>query len=628
MIVYQNTAKGFKDDVDRNRIREEVLQGVMKAFHGKRIGRSEQESWRNSLGFMERIVRRSSVADDCGIFLEYTIPATYKRIDFIIAGQNERGDENFIIVELKQWQMAESTEKDGVVKTVLGGGIRETTHPSYQANAYKLFLKDFNENIEVEGIDAHSCAYLHNYAEKNPEPLKASVYKKLIEDTPLYLQDDCEKLEKFIKEHVGRGKGMPILYKIEKGRIRPSKKLIDHVGSMFEGNQEYILLDEQKIAYELALNIGTRAQSKSVVIISGGPGTGKSVISVNLLGGLLKKNLNTVFVAPNASFRSVIMAQLAREHSKQRIAHLFKGSAGFVNTAKDLYDVIIIDEAHRLKDGTAYQYQGENQIEDIINASRVSIFFVDEHQMIRPEDIGSLVEVKRVAKKMGASVHETELSAQFRCAGAEGFVNWLDDVLHIRQTANYDGWDKKSFDFKIFSNPNDLHDAIRQRNDEGHKARLLAGYAWKWTGEDEGNKDADVCDVEVPEFNFRLPWNSRKVGTVWAIDPKGIGQVGCIHTSQGLEFDYVGVIVGDDLKYDTNEDRYVVEWSSYKDVKGKQGLKNNPEKLTKLVQNIYKVLMTRGMKGCYVYFTNKETEKYFCERMRMEGEERRDKKYS
>jgi hypothetical protein len=308
-------------------------------------------------------------------------------------------------------------------------------------------------------------------------------------------------------------------------------------------------------------------------------------------------------------------AQLSRNNSRRRISHLFKGSSGFTETAENIYDVIIVDEAHRLKDGRAYQYQGENQIEDIIKSSKTTIFFVDEYQIIRPEDIGSLNEIRRVAGKLGANVYETELSAQFRCAGAEGFINWLDDVLHIRETANYDGWNKKSFEFKIFDDPNELYNRIKEKHDEGHKSRLLAGYAWKWTSAGLGNADAAVCDVEIPEFNFKLPWNSRKVGSVWAIDPSGIGQVGCIHTSQGLEFDYVGVIVGDDLRHESESCKYVVDWDSYKDVKGKQGLKNNPEKLAQLVTNIYKVLMTRGMKGCYVYFTDKETEKYFQKRL-------------
>lgn len=612
MIVYKNTVKGFKDDVDRNQIADRIIE----AFNGKRIGKSEQNSWNQSLGFMERVIRRSEVPDDCGILLEYTLPGSYKRIDLIISGHDAAGQENFVIVELKQWQEAENTDHDDIVRTFIGGKKREVTHPSYQANAYRLFLKDFNENVHSGGVEGYSCAYLHNYTEKHPEPLKAPIYDKSIEESPLYLKNDYEKLANFIKDHVGKGKGESILYKIDQGRIRPSKKLIDYVGSMFVGNQEYVLLDEQKVAYELARGIAKKATEKSVVIISGGPGTGKSVISVNLLGGLLKEQLNAIFVAPNASFRSVMMSQLAKSFSKKRIEFLFKGSAGFTDVKKNLYDVIVVDEAHRLKDGTAYQYQGKNQIRDIINASRVSIFFVDEDQMIRPEDIGSLNEIRRVATEFDAKVYETELTAQFRCSGAEGYVNWLNDVLKIKDTANFDGWDKKSFEFVVFDNPNDLYSAIKLKSEQGFKARLLAGYAWKWTAADEGNQDGETCDIEIPEFGFSLPWNSRKVGTTWAIDPAGIEQVGCIHTSQGLEFDYVGVIIGDDLKYQFSTDNFFVDWNAYKDIKGKQGLKNKPEILSKLVQNIYKVLMTRGMKGCYVYFTNKETEKYFKERLR------------
>jgi DUF2075 family protein/DNA replication protein DnaC len=614
MIVYQNTVKGFKEDVDKNRISEAIAEEIIKAFNGKRIGQSERNSWRNSLGFMERVVRRSGVADDCGILLEYTIPATYKRIDFIIAGQGEQGEENFIIVELKQWEFAKSTEKDGIVETFLGAKNRETTHPSYQANAYRLFLKDFNENIYNGEIDAYSCAYLHNYSEKKPEPLKAPIYEEILKDSPVYLKDDFEKLERFIKKYVGKGKGHSILYKLNKGKIKPSKKLVDHVNSMFVGNQEFILLDEQKVAYELAKNIAITSKKKSVVIITGGPGTGKSVISVNLLGGLLKAEQNAVFVAPNASFRSVLIAQLARDFGRTRIQHLFKGSSGFKDTEKNLYDVIVVDEAHRLKDGTAYQYQGENQIIDIINSTKVTIFFVDENQIIRPEDIGSLTEIKRVAKMLGADIYESELTAQFRCAGAEGYVNWLDDVLQIKETANYDGWNHKSFEFKIFENPNDLYLAIKAKHDSNYKSRLLAGYAWKWTSQNEGNRDAQVCDITVPEFDFKLPWNSRKVGTTWAIDSTGIDQVGCIHTSQGLEFDYIGVIIGDDLKFNPKTGEFIVDWNKYKDVKGKQGLREKPELLSRLVRNIYKVLMTRGMKGCYIYCTDKETEKYFKKR--------------
>ncbi len=428
--------------------------------------------------------------------------------------------------------------------------------------------------------------------------------------------EDQVLLQEFLQKYVGKGRGEEILYEVEQGRIRPSKKLIDHVAGMFEGNREFILLDEQKVAYETARSIAEKRGSKSVVLIKGGPGTGKSVISVNLLGGLLNGALTTIFVAPNASFREVIVQKLAGKHSKTRLKHLFKGSAGFVNTKPNTFDAIIVDEAHRLKDRRAYQYMGENQVDDIIKSGRTTIFFVDDDQSIRPEDIGTVKEIKRVAEARGAEIHEVDLVAQFRCAGAEGFVNWLNDVLHIKQTGNYNGWDGDSFEFKIFDDPNSLRQAIKKKHDKGSSARILAGYAWKWTSQTEGNADAETNDVEIAEYDFQMPWNSRKIGTTWAIDARGIDQVGCVHTAQGLEFDYVGVIVGADLRFDPVTLEYFTNWTEYKDMAGKKGLKGDLEKMNQYVRNIYKVLMTRGMKGCYVYFVDPECRKYFEERNR------------
>jgi DUF2075 family protein len=355
-------------------------------------------------------------------------------------------------------------------------------------------------------------------------------------------------------------------------------------------------------------------KEKSVVIIQGGPGTGKSVVSVNLISALLKDNLNAIFVAPNSSFRNTLVKRLTQEHSAQRIRNIFKGSASFYDAVDDEFDALVIDEAHRLKNKGAFMYKGANQVEDVIKAARTSIFFIDDDQAIRPEDIGTIKELRRIAEEQGAKIYEMELTAQFRCAGAEGYINWLDDVLQLKETANYNGWDKKSFDFRIFTNPNDMRDEINKKS-QNFSARILAGYSWMWTSASSGNQDGEVEDVTIPEFDFQMPWNSRKVGTTWAIDERGINQVGCIHTSQGLEFDYVGVIVGDDLNFNPNMDRFSTVYTNYKDITGKQGMKDKPEELNRLVRNIYKVLMTRGMRGCYVYFQDKELEKYFINRL-------------
>lgn len=617
MFLYRSTLKEFQEHVDQNIIAD-IVESQFEHVLGRRVNPSEKRAMTNSLQYMERVVRRAELDPTCGVLIEYVIPATSNRIDFFIAGHDEEGKKHFVIVELKQWETAEATERDGVVRTFLGGGVHDTTHPSYQANSYQLYLEDYNENIDAKNLHAHSCAYLHNYERQEPEPLEAEIYQQYVTETPLYFKRDQEKLENFLKKYVGKGKGEEILYEVEYGKIRPSKKLIDHVSGMLEGNKEFVLLDEQKIAYETARHVALHHKTKSVVVIKGGPGTGKSVISMNLLGGLLKENLNAVFVAPNASFRDVLVHKLTTGRTKNRVKSLFRGSGSFVDTEKNIFDVIVVDEAHRLKGAGAYMYQGENQVEDIVKAAKVSIFFIDDYQVIRPDDIGSLEEIRRVVRSEGAEIHEVELQAQFRCAGAQGYLNWLDNTLHIRETANYDGWDKEKFDFKIFDNPNDLVAEIKKKQSGGNSARILAGYAWEWTAAKEGNADASAHDITIPEYNFSMPWNSRRIGTTWAIDVDGIDQAGCVHTSQGLEFDYVGVIVGRDLQFDPESMEFFTDWEEYKDRNGKKGLKNDPERLNKLVRNIYKVLMSRGMKGCYVYFMDSETRKFFVERIKQQ----------
>lgn len=284
MIVYINDSKGFLEDVDNNRIVDRIKDAYFHKTGKRNFNESEGNSWINSMEFMGKIIRRSSVAHDCGVMIEFGLPSSSKRIDFVVSGVGEKGEKNFVIIELKQWQQAESTKADDLVLTPYYGG-RYSTHPSYQASSYKGFLTDYNESVYNSTLMAYSCAYLHNYTEKNPEPLKDKLYGRVIEDSPIYFKDDHEKLEKWLKQLVGRGNGKEILYEIENGNIRPSKKLIDHVTGLFRGNKEFHLLEEQKVTYEVALRTALNAKSKIVILINGGPGTGKSVLSMSLLGG-------------------------------------------------------------------------------------------------------------------------------------------------------------------------------------------------------------------------------------------------------------------------------------------------------------------------------------------------------
>lgn len=610
MIIYSSSAREFREKIDSNLLTVSIEEAFVRKM-GMQPSRGEIRAWNNSMQFMERVIRNSNIADDCGILIEYNIPATSKRVDFIVTGHDESGNSNFIIVELKQWDSAKATEREDVVLAVVGGREREMTHPSYQAWSYRQYLEDMNEAVQSNKLHSYSCAYLHNYRTPQPDPLQSEQYQRIIKKAPLFCSEDTLKLQDFIRKHTGQGNGINMLYLIENGKIRPSKKLIEHIDGLFKGNSEFTLLDEQKIAYESILSAAKDISKKKTVIVIGGPGTGKSVISMNALGGLLKNKLNAKFVAPNASFRSAMVETLVKQQAKNksRARNLFAGSGQFFNSPADIFDVLIVDEAHRLKGKGAYMYPGVNQIDDIIKASKVNVFFIDDYQRIRPDDIGTVEEIKRIAQLNGSEVTEYSLSAQFRCSGAEGFLNWIDHIFQIQETGNFDGWDQDAFQFVLMDSPNSVYDHIKMKVNEGYKARMLAGYAWNWTDAKDGNPNGEIEDVDIPEHQFKMPWNARGLST-WAIDERGVEQIGCVHTSQGLEFDYAGVIIGNDLRFDPDTKRIYADYEAYKDKLGKRGLKNDNQQLTNLIKNIYKVLISRGMKGCFLYCRDPELQKY------------------
>ncbi len=613
MIIYKNTNLAFREDVETNRIADIIEQNFVDKI-GHRESPSEKTAWRNSMQYMERVLRNSQISDDCGVLIEYTIPNTSKRVDFIVTGRDEKQEKNFVLVELKQWEVADKTDIPELVHTFVGGGFKNVPHPSYQVESYNRMMGLMNEGIYDNDIEGHPCVYLHNYSKKTPEPLLDDCYQEAVKKAPIYFIDDYRELQAYLKKMVGQGNGMEILYEIEHGRIRPSKALVDCVDSLYRGNDEFVLLDEQIVAYNIICKELENYTTKKTIIVKGGPGTGKSVISFKVLHQLIDKRLNAKFIAPNEAFREVMIRKLvaSKVDKAKNIKPLFGGSGTFFGVPKNAFDVLIVDEAHRLKGKGAYMYKGENQIQDIIHASRLNVFFVDDTQKVVPADIGSVSEIKRVATLEESEVVEIELKAQFRCSGAEGFVNWVTHTLQIEDTANYEGWDEGAYEFKIFDDPNELRDMIQRKNQEtNNNARLVAGFAWDWSKD----KNAKVDDVTIPEKYFNMPWNSRDKRALFAIKEDSVNQVGCIHTVQGLEFDYVGVIIGNDLKFDVETQSLYSDYNEYRDNSGKKGLKKQQERLTQYVKQIYKVLMSRGRYGCYVYCRDENLKNYLESRM-------------
>ncbi len=613
MIVYNANKEQFLNDVLTNDIENIVLNNVRKKLN-RGVGVGEIRSWASSLVYMDRIMRDAEIPSDCGIAIEYQIPQTGKRIDFIISGQNEFHTDCAMLIELKQWSTSKLTSKDSIVETFVNGRIGEHTHPSYQAWSYATLLQGFNEVVYTEKIELYPCAYLHNYVEDNV--IKNKFYSEYISKAPVFLKSDAIKLRDFIKAHIRFGDKTNLLYRIDNGKIRPSKLLADSIGKMLKGNQEFVMIDDQKVVYENALALAKQAseKNKQVLIVEGGPGTGKSVVAINLLVQLTKLGLLTQYVSKNAAPRAVYEARLTGSIKPTVIRNLFRGSGAFIETDKNEFDALIVDEAHRLnKHSGLFGNLGENQIKEIIAASKFSVFFIDEDQRVTLKDIGRKQEIEIWASRAGANVTELELNSQFRCNGSEGYLSWLDNLLQIRETANDDIGDIE-YDFSIVDSPAVLRDIIFEKNKINNRARLVAGYCWKWPSK----TDRSAYDIQFPEYDFKMKWNLTEDGSTWIISPDSVNEVGCIHTCQGLEVDYIGVIFGDDLvirngKIITDASKRATSDSS---VKGyKRLLKENPAETKKMIdmviKNTYRTLMTRGMKGCYVYFVDEETSEYF-----------------
>ena len=622
MIIYEATKKKFIEDVIQDKIEENIDTRFYEKM-GYHTSLAERKAWNNSMQYMMKVLIDNNIPENSGIAIEFKIPNTSKRVDFIITGKNEELKNTGIIIELKQWTEANIVSgKDGIVQTFTGHALREVIHPSYQAWSYATTIEEYNETVQDEKIELYPCAYLHNYVDVTPQTLLSDEYKYYLEKAPVFIKGDVEKLRDFINKYIKYGDDKETLYMIENGKIRPSKSLQDALSSMLQGNEEFIMIDDQKIVYETALEMARKSYrdgNKRVLIVKGGPGTGKSVLAINLLVKLTTENMVCSYVTKNSAPRKVYETKLSGNLRKNRISNLFKGSGSFIESYNNEFDVLIVDEAHRLNARSGmFQNLGENQIKEIIHASKFSIFFIDESQKVTLKDIGSVEEIQRYIRKINAESEIMQLESQFRCNGSDGYIAWLDDVLDIKKTANSDGFDL-DYDIKICDTPNQVRDIIFEKNKINNKARLLAGYCWDWIK--DGKNKSDVFDIKISDDNFAMSWNLGNSKT-WAIDPNSVNEIGCIHTAQGLEFDYVGVIIGNDLRYENGKVVTDVMQRAKTDqsIKGiKKMLKQDLDKAKRLsdeiIKNTYKTLMTRGQKGCYIYCLDKNLAEYLKRRL-------------
>lgn len=619
MIIYSGSKADFMVQVEEDTIAYTIRDNILEKMHRKTPD-AEFRSWVNSLEYMYKVLNDDGIPRNSGIAIEYNLPNTAKRVDFLVSGYDAKRTANVVIIELKQWEKLNKVEGlDALVETFTGGRERRVVHPSYQAWSYAEMIRDYNEYAQIAGVNLWPCAYLHNYMRVQDDPLDDPIYKDYLDEAPAFAKGDVRKLREFIKRVVETGDDSEILYEIDNGRIKPSKSLQDAIVGMLESNPEFNLIDDQKVVFERIMELSRQCErdgKKRVLIAAGGPGTGKTVIAMNLLARLTQEGVFVQYCSKNSAPRTVYAKKLKGHRTKSSIDNMFKGSGAYVEAPRNAVGVVLADEAHRLNEKSGlYGNQGINQIHEIIHAARLSVFFIDECQRVTVKDIGSVGEIKRWAAVNGAEVHEEELTSQFRCNGSDGYLAWLDDVLEIRETANYDieGID---YDFEVLDSPDEMRQKVIERNQGSNKSRILAGYCWNWPR--AGRADTNTHEITIGDFE--ISWNLDG-GEAFSLSPTSINEAGCIHTTQGLEFEYVGVIIGDDLRYEGDHvvTDYTKRAGTDQSIKGlKKMEREDPKHALKLadeiIKNTYRTLMTRGMKGCYVYATDPNLRSYLKER--------------
>ncbi len=620
MIVYGGLKSDFLSSCENDSIAIEIEEKILSKL-GRRTPKAEFRSWENSLNYMYKVLNDNDIPSDAGIAIEFNIPQTSKRVDFMISGYDENNSAGMVIVELKQWEtLKEITGTDALVETYVGGSNHKVVHPSYQAWSYAQLISDYNQSVQDYTVNLYPCACLHNYIRHDSDPIDAKQYTDYLEEAPAFTKGQLGELRAFIKKSIQKGDQKELLYLIDHGKIRPSKSLQDAIGSMLKGNREFIMIDEQKVAYEEIMHLSLQSQQdfkKRTIIVSGGPGTGKSVIAVNLLAALTQKDQLVQYVSKNSAPRQVYLKKLKGLIKKSSVDNMFKGSGIYTEAGCNVAHTLLVDESHRLNEKSGmFHNMGENQIKEIIHAAYCSVFFIDESQRVTMDDIGSIAEIEKWARQEGSELHYLELASQFRCNGSDGYLAWLDDVLEIRETANYD-MEGIDYDIRVFDSPKEMREYVVEKNRSANRARILAGYCWNWIK--EGQNDTNCHDIKIGDFE--MSWNLGN-GEPFAVSDTSINEVGCIHTSQGLEFDYVGVIIGDDLRYENGH--VITDYSrrarTDQSMKGIKKLsKESPEEANaradEIIKNTYRTLMTRGMKGCYIYCTDKGMSQYLKSRL-------------
>jgi len=643
-LVYQETLSTFINHclVSKN-IAEKVTEGMFKAGYPK-VMPNWVLSWENSLPEIAKALKDSSIEMDVDVAVEYRLKHSMERLDFLIYGTDLSGHKNMVIIELKQWsQVASSGSHNRVYTMVSRGHFEDHFHPSYQALNYANQLKQLNEYVQTEKMNIKACSYCHNMDNGYRVIMDDVSLFPFVPNSPSFLEGDAEKLKKFVSKYVSK-KCHNIIYEINKSKQIPSDDFASLIRGALDGNEMYSLDSSQQLALTTIVDTVRKAvyyNQKKTIIIKGGAGTGKSIIAVNAMGQLnspkkKSERITTYYLTVNGTPKKVLFNGLkeGKAFSGAELSQLFKGPKTFVDNRSNDVPCVLVDEAHRVFDWK-YGYgipSGKHLLEEIINTARVAVFFIDDNQAVTSSDFATIESIKEAAYKCHSELimgPELELMGQYRVQGGANYIAFIKYFLGITDDpVNYTK--TNSYDFLVFDDPNEMFNEIKRLDNERRKekalkkgrfefdvddifggCRVVAGYTYEWVS-DHKRRDDGRADVIIKDKNFAKKWNlesgSGPTEYSWATDPESVNEIGCIHTAQGIDLDYCGVIIGKDITYRDGKICFHKEAHASTD---KAGIKTESDSRAKeLIQNTYYVLLTRGIRGTFVFCEDPELNSY------------------
>lgn len=580
-------------------------------MHGYKPGGSEIRSWENGLPVLANALVDSGLGQ-VEMLLEYGLPLTSKRADVVLAGVHPRTRQpSYVVVELKQWSQAQP-EDDDPLRCRIDAYTQPVLNPIEQVRGYCDYLVAFNRLLAEHPHRVAGVAYLHNATEFGVSGLYEVEQS---EKGRLFTAERRGEFLDYLRSKLSPQSGASAADELLSAKVQPSKQLIALAAQEVREREQFVLLDEQRVAYETVLTAVRRARQadhKEVVVVTGGPGTGKSVIALSLLGELYRRGVAALHATGSQSFTKT-MRKVAGARRRE-VQDLFKYFNSFMTAERNGLDVLICDEAHRIRETSANRYtraeqrNGKAQIDELIDAARVPVFLLDQHQVVRPGEMGTVEEIKTAAAGKGLECRVVSLDSQFRCGGSDAYLRWVLRLLALEPGGAVEWEPDGKVGLEVVDSPEELETFLAARRAEGYSARMSAGYCWPWT---KKTPPGQALPADVVIGGWARPWNvfgERSVAgappaVLWATDPAGFGQVGCVYTAQGFEYDWSGVILGPDLVW--RDDRWVVDRGASKDPVFK---KSTPEAdVDRLIRNTYKVLLTRGMVGTVLYSTDAET---------------------